>query len=115
MRVFGELHRHRDDLVLLQNLDDAFRASGAVGDEHHRVAALPRLTDVDDPVVRRAREIPSPAWQRNVARLRRRHRAASVERRLLGAAERLRTLLGTNPLADDEREASGGDAGLPPA
>ena len=51
MRVFGELHRHRDDLVLLQDLDDALRPPRAVSDEQHRVAALTRLTDVDDPVM----------------------------------------------------------------
>ena len=51
MRVFRQLHRQRDNLVLLQNLDRALGATGALGHEHHGVATLPRLADLDDPVV----------------------------------------------------------------
>ena len=57
MRVFGALDGHGDDLVLLEDLDRALGAAGAVGNEQHRVAAFARLADVGDPVVDPAAEL----------------------------------------------------------
>ena len=50
-------HGHRDNLVLPKDLDGALRAAGAVSDEEHRVAALPRLANVSDPVADAATEL----------------------------------------------------------
>ena len=57
MRVFGPLHRDGDDVVVAQNLHRALGAAGAVGDEEHGVAALPRLAHVRDPVADAAVEL----------------------------------------------------------
>jgi hypothetical protein len=57
VRVLGPFDRDGDDLVLLEDLDGALRAPGAVGDEEDGVATLARLTDVGDPVADTAAEL----------------------------------------------------------
>ncbi len=58
VRVLGALHRHGEDRVVGEQLDGALGAALRVGHEHHRVAALPALLDVGDPILQAAAELP---------------------------------------------------------
>ena len=49
-RVFRALDRHREDLVLLQQLNGSLRATGRRGRKQRRAARLAMLADVGDPV-----------------------------------------------------------------
>ena len=56
MRVLAALDRHREDLVVSQQLDRAFGAASRVRDEDHRVAALAAATDLFYPILDPPRE-----------------------------------------------------------
>ena len=50
MDVFGAFDRNGDDLELVKDFDRPLGASGTVGNEQHRVAAIAGLPNVGDPV-----------------------------------------------------------------
>ena len=50
MRILGPLDRNRDDVVVVQNLDGALRAAGAVCDDDHCRATLSCAPDISNPV-----------------------------------------------------------------
>ena len=57
VRVLGALDRHREDLVVGEQLDRALGAALRVRDEHDRVAALAAAPDLGDPVRHAAGEL----------------------------------------------------------
>ena len=56
MGAVSVFHRHSDDVVISKDLDGALRTACAVSDKEHRVAALPRPSNVGDPVADPATE-----------------------------------------------------------
>jgi hypothetical protein len=98
VRILGVLDRHGDEVVLLQDLDGALGAAGAVGDEEHRVAALARLPHVRHPIVHPSVELD----RRLAAHVTDRSRPVVLQRQFLEASRRRRT----------RRQVVPGDEGL---